>query len=100
MPTLTVGGFSLPLVDAPGGPLLASAGMPWEPLAWVVNAALTGDLPQVPGALARGEGFATQGFHMARPDPADDLSALRARWREWAGTEAGDDVYLLGAAFA
>jgi hypothetical protein len=91
---LTVHGVSLPLVPTPHGPLLATGGEPLEPLAWVLNLALTGALPGFRDAVERGEDAGMRGAALWRPQPGEDLAGAAAAWQAAGGGELGDDLYL------
>lgn len=99
MVLITVAGLALPLKPTEAGPLLASDQLFWEPLAHVVNAAVTGALPQLAERLEYGQDAIVQGLFAARPQPGEDLAEPRAHWKQWTGTDAGDDVYVVGTTF-
>jgi hypothetical protein len=97
---LVAGGLRLPLEPTPAGPLLStSADAALEPLAWVVNAAVTGDLPELRECVQRGEDAVIQGLSAVRPQPGDDVDEAAARWRGLTDAEPGDDAYLVGTSF-
>jgi hypothetical protein len=99
MQTMTVGGLTVNLQSTSAGPILEVAGAQ-EPLAWVVNAALAGDIPDMPGHLERGENaLAEVAIFAARPNAQHNLAPLLNRWKSLTGRDAGDDVYLVGASF-
>jgi hypothetical protein len=98
---LKVHNLSLPLKETTTGPLLSIEDEFIEPLEWVVNSAVIGDIQQITEALACGENvFIHQQLYAVRPTLADDdLSEARARWRELTGFDPGEDVYVLGTGF-
>ncbi len=99
MDTLNIAGLSLVLRSTPDGPLLSTKNGEWEPLAWVINAALTGNFPQLADALERGADAVVQGLYAVRPNPLDSMAEVKARWKAATGTDVGDDFYVVGTTF-
>ncbi len=81
------------------GPLLSTAGGPAEPLAWLVNQAATGVMPDMAQLLARGESVYLPQIYARRPRPEDNLAAARLFWHALTGRELGDDLYVIGVDF-
>ena len=96
---LKVSNLSLPLKWTPTGPLLFIEDKFLEPIEWIVNAAVIGELPQFAEATARGEDVVYGELYATRPMPDEELSEDRARWRELTGFDPGEDVYVLGTGF-
>lgn len=98
---LNAGGVQLPLEQAADGPMVSTRADPdVEPLAWVLNAAVTGMLPGLREAMAAGEDEVVQGLFAARPDPLENHEAAAAAWRRLSGREPGDDAYVVGTTFS
>jgi hypothetical protein len=100
MDALTYGELRLPLVEGGGGPFLDTRAPGAEALAWVLNAGVSGDLPDLLGALERGEPAVTEFFAAERTPTPDELAGAAERWRRLTGSALGDDVYVLRVAFA
>lgn len=97
---LQAAGVQLPLEDAGGRPLVATAvDADAAPLGWVLNGAVTGALPGLRDAVAAGDDAVVQGLFAARPDPTADHTAAAAAWRRLGGADPGADAYLVGATF-
>lgn len=92
-PFLTVDGVRFPIVDGWTGPTLDARGA-FEPLAWVVNVWLDGELPELVDALTRGDSVHRNGFGVMRVSRAEASDASRALWNELGGDEPGDDLVL------
>jgi hypothetical protein len=100
-PVLSAGGVQLPLEYAADGPMVSTRADPdVEPLAWVLNAAVTGMLPGLRNAVAAGEDEVVQGLFAARPDPLEDHERSAATWRRLSGQDPGDDSYVVGTTFS
>lgn len=99
MDTLNIAGLSLVLQPTPHGPLLSTKDGEWEPLTWVINAALTGNFPQLADALERGADAVVQGLYAVRPNPLDSTAEAKARWKAATGSDVGDDFYVVGTTF-
>jgi hypothetical protein len=98
---LNAGGVRLPLEQAADGPMVSTRADPdVEPLAWVLNAAVTGMLPGLREAVAAGKDEVVQGLFAARPDPVESHEAAAAAWRRLSGREPGDDAYVVGTTFS
>ena len=98
---LSAGGVRLPLEYAADGPMVSTRADPdVEPLAWVLNAAVTGMLPGLRDAVAAGEDEVVQGLFAARPDPLEDHERSAATWRRLSGQDPGDDSYVVGTTFS
>jgi hypothetical protein len=98
---LSAGGVQLPLEYAADGPMVSTRADPdVEPLAWVLNAAVTGMLPGLRDAVAAGKDEVVQGLFAARPDPLEDHERSAATWRRLSGREPGDDAYVVGTTFS
>jgi hypothetical protein len=93
MVRLRVGGLELPVEWTPGGPRVDARGEA-TPLGRVANA-WEGRSDQL-DALRRGEELRADGVYARRPGEYDDLAVERARWRRLAGSDPGDDAYLVG----
>lgn len=97
---LKVNNISLPLKYTPMGPLLSTEDKFLEPIAWIINPAAAGGMPQLADCLERGEDVFMPKRIAVRPKPEDDdLEEARAQWRELTGEEPGEDVYILGTGF-
>ena len=96
---LKVNNLSLPLKWTPTGPLLFIEDKFFEPIEWIVNAAVINEIPQLTDSIARGEDVVMLQRFAVRPMPDEDLSEARARWRELTGSDPGEDVYMLGTGF-
>jgi hypothetical protein len=97
---LKAGGVPLLLQPTPAGPLLATNGDPrLEPLAWVVNASVTGQFPDLREAIARGAGASRQGLFASRRDPNEDYTDATSAWEALAGAPPGEDSYVVGTTF-
>jgi hypothetical protein len=98
---LNAGGVQLPLEYAADGPMVSTRADPdVEPLAWVLNAAVTGMLPGLRDAVAAGDDEVVQGLFAARPDPLEDHKRSAATWRRLSGQDPGDDAYVVGTTFS
>ncbi len=62
-PTLTIGDVAIPIRETPQGPKVAKTDPALEPLAWLVNIALEGHLPELVPALERGEDVHHESVH-------------------------------------
>lgn len=97
---IKINNFSVPLTYLPTGPVLAIEKGFLDPVAWVLNPAVTGEEPKLLERVIRGEDVLMEMRVAVRPTPEDDdLHELKAQWRELAGEEAGEDVYILGTGF-
>jgi hypothetical protein len=97
---IKINNLSLPLTYLPTGPVLAIQKGFLDPIAWVVNPAVTGEEPQILERVVRGEDVLMELRVAVRPTPEDDdLDELKAQWRELTGEDAGEDVYILGTGF-
>ena len=97
---LKVNNISLPLKYTPMGPLLSTEDKFLEPIAWIINPAAAGGMPQLADCLERGEDVFMPKRMAVRPQPEDDdLEEARAQWRELTGEEPGEDVYIVGTGF-
>ena len=96
---LKVNNLSLPLRWTPMGPLLSTEDESLEALAWIINPAVTGRLPQLADTLARGEDVSMDQRFAVRPPSEDVLPSDRVRWHELTGEELGEDVYMVGTTF-
>lgn len=97
---IKINNFSVPLTYLPAGPVLAIQKEFLDPVAWVLNPAVTGEEPELLERVIRGEDVVMEMRYAVRPTPEDDdLHELKAQWRELAGEEAGEDVYILGTGF-
>ena len=100
MDRLNVAGISLLLVPTSEGPELSSRQHPdVEPLALVVNAAVTGAFSKLVESLEQGVDVGNQALYAVRPDPGDDFTEEANRWRELSGYDPGEDSYLVGTTF-
>jgi hypothetical protein len=81
------------------GPLLSTEDESLEALAWIINPAVTGRLPQLADTLARGEDVSMDQRFAVRPPSEDVLPEDRVRWHELTGEELGEDVYMVGTTF-
>ncbi|MGB0383885.1 MAG: hypothetical protein ACPGWR_03595 [Ardenticatenaceae bacterium] len=90
---LKVNNLSLPLKWTPTGPLLFIEDKFFEPIEWIVNAAVIGELPQFAQAATRGEDVVVEQLYATPPMADEELSEARARWREFTGSDPGEDVY-------
>jgi hypothetical protein len=101
MDTIKIGGLNILLVQTPSGPILSVKDHWLEPLAWVVNSALTGGRATgLIDVLERGEDLIEEGLYATRPEPDDPfVEEAKARWREWTGNDADDDIYVVGTTF-
>jgi len=96
---LKVNNLSLPLKWTPTGPLLFIEDKFFEPIEWIVNAAVIGEIPQLADSIARGEDVVMEQRFAVRPMADEDFSEARTRWRELTGSDPGEDVYVLGTGF-
>ncbi len=96
---LKVNNLSLPLKWTPTGPLLFIEDKYLQPIEWIINSAVIGEIPQLTDHLARAEDAFTEGFFAVRPPSEDVLPKDWARWRELTGEELGEDVYMVGTTF-
>jgi len=96
---LTVNNLTLPLKWTPTGPLLSTEDKYLEPIAWIINPAVTGRIPDFADQLARGEDISMVHRFAARPEPDELLPQDQARWKELTGSELGEDVYMVGTTF-
>jgi hypothetical protein len=96
---IKVNNLSLPLKWTPTGPLLFIEDKFLEPIEWIVNAAVIGELPQFSEAATRREDVVYGELYATPPMPDEDLSQARARWRKLTGSDPGEDVYVLGTGF-
>lgn len=101
MDSINIAGLNLLLEQTPAGPILSTKDRWLEPLAWVVNSAVTdGKAAGLAHALERGGDLSVQGLYAMRPEPGDPfLEEAKVRWREWTGNDAGDDIYVVGTTF-
>ena len=101
MDTIKIAGLNIVLEQTPSGPILSTKDRWLEPLAWVVNsAAAGGSAAGLADALERGDDLSVQGLFAMRPEPGDPfVEEAKARWREWTGNDAGDDIYVVGTTF-
>jgi hypothetical protein len=101
MDTINIAGLNILLEQTPAGPILSTKDRWLESLAWVVNsAAAGGSAAGLADALERGDDLSVQGLYAMRPEPDDPfVEEAKARWREWTGNDAGDDVYIVGTTF-
>jgi hypothetical protein len=98
---LRAGGVVLPLEQTSDGPIVSTSADPdLAPLAWVLNAAATRQLPNLRDAVAAGEDAVVQGLYATRPDPHEDHAAAAAVWRRLSGRDPGDDAYTVGTTFS
>jgi len=101
MATINIAGLNILLEETPSGPILSHKDHWLEPLAWVVNSILS--WPHARGvidALERGEGLIVEGLVVTRPEPDDPyVEEAKARWREWTGHDAGEDIYVVTTTF-
>ena len=99
--TIEIAGLSIPLEQTPSGPIMSVEDQRLAPLAWVVNSALTeGSARGLADALERGSDLIVQGLYATRPEPDDPLvDDARRNWRELSGSDAGEDVYVVGTTF-
>jgi len=97
---LKVNNLSLPLTYLPTGPVLSIEKGFFDPIAWIVNPAVTGEEPQILERVARGEDVLMELRVALRPTAEDDdLDEAKAQWRELTGSDPGEDVYILGTGF-
>ncbi len=99
MVTASADGLELPVRWAADGPWLESDGDA-APLAGAANHWLRGPLEAHLDALRRGEEVDDDGHYARRPGELDDVEGEGARWRRLAGSEVGDDAYLVGLDYA
>lgn len=98
---LRAGGVLLPLEQTSGGPIVSTSADPdLAPLAWVLNAAATGMLPDLRAAVEAGDDAVVQGLYATRPDPYEDHSEQVETWRRLSGSDPGADTYTVGTTFA
>jgi len=99
--TIKIAGLNILLEQTPAGPIMSVADQRLEPLAWVVNSAITGGAAAgLADALARGDDLIVQGLYAARPEPDDPLvDGARQDWLALTGCEAGEDIYTVGTTF-
>jgi len=96
---IVVEGLAFDLRETQLGPILKGGTPLSEPLAWVVNSAFNGAIPDLLDALKRGDNTGRGGVFLVRPLPEHDVQKERANWRELTGNDPGNDVYLLGTSF-
>lgn len=97
---IKINNLSVPLTYLPTGPVLAIEKGFLDPVAWVVNPAVTGEEPEFLDRVIRRENVLMELRAAVRPTPEDDdLDELKAQWRELTGEEAGEDFYILGTGF-
>lgn len=101
---LTVGEMSLPLEETPAGPLLATdyeRDDPRATLAWVMDVALTGGLPDFEETiLKKGELFKSQGMAVGPVAPEEISPKDELKWLRVGKTPLeGDDIFLLTTTF-
>ena len=96
---LKVNNLSLPLKWTPTGPLLSTQDKYLEPIAWIINPAITGQIPDFADKLARGEDISLVHRFAVRPAPDELLPEDQMRWKELTGSELGEDVYMVGTTF-
>jgi hypothetical protein len=102
---LNVAGLSLSLEDTPAGPLVSTAAYqrddPRATLAWVMNMALTGELPDFEQTLLRkGELFISQGMSVSPVAPEEITPRDELKWlKVGKSLLEGEDVFLLATTF-
>jgi hypothetical protein len=96
---ITVNNLSLPPTLPPTGPRIETQDKYLEPIAWIINPAVTGRIPDFADKLARGEDISMIHRFAARPEPDELLLEDQVRWKELTGSELGEDVYMVGTTF-
>ena len=97
--TVTAGPVEYPVELTRDGPYLEASG-PGRPLALVANAAADGLVgPDFAERVAAGLDADGPADFARRPRDEYDLTAERAAWREVAGTDPGDDAYIVGTRY-
>ena len=97
---IKVNNLSLPLTYLPTGPVLSIQKGFFDPIAWIINPAVTGEEPQLAEKLAQGQDVIIEMRYAVRPTAEDDdLDEAKAQWRELTGSDPGEDVYILGTGF-
>jgi hypothetical protein len=100
---------SLPLKATPTGPLLLIEDEFFEPIEWIVNSAVIGQMPELAASLARGEEVFIKELYAIHPVADEDLSEAKARWCKLIAEEGndalpaqaldGEELYILGTSF-
>ncbi|MFD0200303.1 MULTISPECIES: hypothetical protein [Saccharothrix] len=95
---LTFGGLTLRVQRTPAGPRYLTDDPRTEPIAWLVNSFVTGDMPGLPADVAAGRKVSGP---MLRAEPADaeHVDRLGGVWLDLTGTELGTDNYLVSMDF-
>ncbi len=95
--TLTIQGLRVKLSQTPYGPLLDRENSQLEPLVWIVNLALTDQLPGLAEKLEKGENYNYHGFSITRPNPQEDWTEALLRWVNLTGEllVLDSDLYVL-----
>ena len=101
---LKINNLSLPLKSTSTGLLLLIEDEFFEPIEWIVNSAVIGQMPELALSLARGEEIFIKELYAIHPVPDEDLSEAEARWRKLTANEAahaldGQELYILGTSF-
>jgi hypothetical protein len=99
MKYLKVDTLELPLVISVSGPFLSIENKDLEPLAWIVNDLVKGDLPDLLVRIKNGESFHNNSLYVSRPSQNQHAQNLRIKWKQLTNAEAGDDVYIVGTTF-
>lgn len=98
--TLTAGGLSLPLATAPDGPQVLGERGELEALTLALNSGVGGWMPELRAAVAAGEDAIRSPVAVTRPRPGIEYADARAIWRRHAGSDPGEDVYVVATTFS